>query len=931
MAEAVATLALASSILQVIDFGTKIATTAFKIYQASRSSDESLDEVSQLQVVYTNLSSSLKTLQTETSSSVTGGEIDENIQALAQGCSDLAKELLETLRKLGFGKALTKRKALWAALKHTWKHEQLVNLQIRLDKFKSELTLCVLISVRQVASLTLSRQGELLQRLGKSGNIPIGTSVLEYVTSRLDASSQEKHRQILERDLIETIQDQKAITGNDTNTRKIETTQKVKQKSIDLLLASLEYPGMQDREGRIADPHEVTFKWIFEKSSDKWISLREWLESDGKLYWITGKAGSGKSTLMRYISHPYPRPGQQYPRSRSHEYLERWAGNKRLIVASFYFWNSGLEAQTTQRGLLMTLLRQIFEQCPDLLALASPSRWEKLCLFGLNPDWTDVELRTLLLRSIENLEHLDATVALFVDGLDEFGGDLKVLISMFEEIRKLPCHKLCVASRPWNEFRDAFSQKPSLMVEHFTHDDIKNFIIARFDSDPRFVELRSRERNFANQLVEDIVSKSSGVFLWVSLVVSSLLTGMSNGDRIIDFQRRLDLLPPDLSDLYRKMIQSLDKFYLEHTSQLFALVGASREPMNLLLASYVDEDPRLALQTKVAPLSDQDVNIRMDTMRRRINSRSKGLLEVSGGMSTQQGSIYSAATHREVTVQYLHRTVKDFIESDSAVRETLRTALKPTFDPHLMLLAGRLAYSKVGNMDPNKNADYLTDCLLHARAVKEQNIDIMIELLDNMSEQFPIIDMGHKHFQHLGPYSRPTITFMSLATACYVVEYIRVRGTKPCLTKHPDKQWPLLMDAVFSMLGKHLPATIPREHFMATIEVLLENGADPKFKIEGLGEGPTRQMSPLALVAVGLMEDAENFYRHLAWQLLAKKDWYDSWTMDCITNDYALKPFWRSRTTQFGFKFWARYRFRKSVRKALNDAAKGGRPDISQI
>lgn len=37
----------------------------------------------------------------------------------------------------------------------------------------------------------------------------------------------------------------------------------------------------------------------------RWNDFVAWLEEGDGLYWIAGKAGSGKSTLMKYIaSHP---------------------------------------------------------------------------------------------------------------------------------------------------------------------------------------------------------------------------------------------------------------------------------------------------------------------------------------------------------------------------------------------------------------------------------------------------------------------------------------------------------------------------------------------------------------------------------------------------------------------------------------------------
>jgi hypothetical protein len=49
-------------------------------------------------------------------------------------------------------------------------------------------------------------------------------------------------------------------------------------------------------------------------------------------------------------------------------------------------------------------------------------------------------------------------------------------------------------------------------------------------------------------IVKDIVAKADGVFLWVVLVVVSLLEGLSNRDEISYLQRRIDLLPQDFGE-----------------------------------------------------------------------------------------------------------------------------------------------------------------------------------------------------------------------------------------------------------------------------------------------------------------------------------------------------------------------------------------------
>ena len=110
------------------------------------------------------------------------------------------------------------------------------------------------------------------------------------------------------------------------------------------------------------------------------------------------------------------------------------------------------------------------------------------------------------------------------------------------------------------------------MLQDLTLKDIQIYVSSSFKNHAGFTKLEKREPDFSRQLKDHIVEKASGVFLWVHLVVKSLLAGLLNGDRVSDLERRLDLLPPDLEHLYDKMLNSLDPFYYSHASQLFQLI-----------------------------------------------------------------------------------------------------------------------------------------------------------------------------------------------------------------------------------------------------------------------------------------------------------------------------------------------------------------------
>lgn len=361
------------------------------------------------------------------------------------------------------------------------------------------------------------------------------------------------------------------------------------------------FEGIEERETRLLDAYKSTFDWLWEHGtgvSHKWDSFVDWLETDSRTYWITGKAGSGKSTLMKFIYTS--KNGSSKLHYRQH--LERWKSDRKLIVAKFYFWASGTELQTTQAGLFRSLLHQIFVSLPQLIQKVIPGMWESRCLFngsfskfesgGLAYNdntwdathWTDSELQEMFCNAVRlaTLEG-DCKIFLLVDGLDEFAGDPAALISIFQDVSMNPLVKLCVSSRPWVEFEDAFRSEPSLMLQDLTYADIKHYVSSRLENDAQYAPLRARDPQFGDQLVENIVNKASGVFLWVRLVVDSLLQGLEHGDRVSDLQKRLDETPQELEALYEKILIKIDPRYVEHAAQLFALMRARTEPPGITL------------------------------------------------------------------------------------------------------------------------------------------------------------------------------------------------------------------------------------------------------------------------------------------------------------------------------------------------------------
>jgi hypothetical protein len=705
--------------------------------------------------------------------------------------------------------------------------------------------------------------------------VGLGDSVLELILAELNPEHQGTERTRVQRDLVDAVYSLHAtLPLNDPSELQISINRR--KRLEDCLISALSYFGMEDREERIAEAHIKTFQWIFadgvldpstatdnqisnteEHHEVRWSNFKSWLESDKQLYWITGKAGSGKSTLMKFIcSQPeYEPTSEGAPRQskllgRCEKHLMKWAAGDNLVIASFYFWNSGGQLQMIRRGFLLSFLSQILRQIPQLIPLASPSRWEALCLFNADPrDWTEEELLKALRITTQRAPR-NFKFCLFIDGLDEFDGNPSELISLVKDLLRNENVKVCVASRPWVVFEDAFKHEPSLMLQHLTYNDIKAFVTAKFHAEPGFDLLRRREPAYADQLIENIVVKAAGVFLWVQLVVGSLIGGMSNADRISELQYRLDQLPPDLEALYEKMITSIDLLYTEHAAQLFNLVIESPEPPSLVLLSFADEEDISIAQTRaVEPISEDEIALRAETMHRRLNSRCMGLLEAAGP---------------DRTVEFLHRTAKDYIQNDNA-RLKLQSALQPSFDPHIRLCASNLALLKVadikdGERHQNRRKFWTSiQCCLYsaARIAPQTSVLLVTTMLDELDrvatlltqtypsriygqndiQFFELVKRGLWIYAYVGAeqfYSRSGYTFLSVAVRYGVIEYVKAKAERGCLVKRPgippgerSLKWPLLYDSFEIDSHWAHASALPSPEM---VQCLLNLGADPNYR-----------------------------------------------------------------------------------------------------
>lgn len=428
-------------------------------------------------------------------------------------------------------------------------------------------------------------------------------------------------------------------------------------------------------------------------TSPAWDSFVKWLHNDDKTYWVSGKAGAGKSTLMLFLLRD----------ARTHRHLGEW--NPDTLVLNHFLLSSGHPLQRNTRGIYCSLLHQIladdYEHDGLLLSLVA-SRFPRVLSKDVSDDWAEWELKDATLTALKQSKR---SLCIFIDGLDELvASEIEDghLWTFLQGLERIPNLKLCLSSRPEPRFRDYFEGTPKLQMQLLTDGDIRRYATKFLSANISFKKHQEQQHD-VGRFVDIISERANGVFLWVYMVLKRLQRGITNNDTVAMLNRRLEETPKELYSLFEDMWGRMGEDaeiseYLTLAARYFHLVNRTKSCRlynGLKIAELMLATERGVLRDILEGNEHQVTLSRIEgaciAVMQNIDTCCAGLLEYRNDTLGMANSHTDEFYHGRHTVDFVHRSVRDFLFTTQEGTKIIAYDISTLEDQLSLLCQARIA------------------------------------------------------------------------------------------------------------------------------------------------------------------------------------------------------------------------------------------------
>ncbi|KAI9888353.1 MAG: hypothetical protein M1814_000560 [Vezdaea aestivalis] len=406
-----------------------------------------------------------------------------------------------------------------------------------------------------------------------------------------------------------------------------QSTTPLSDDSFKACLESLEFENIDTRLHSIETALKNTCRWLIDEPRFKsWLNEADIKEHHG-FFWIRGKPGAGKSTMMKNL----------------YEWLK--GSPKGRTVISYFFTARGDELEKTTLGMYRSVVFQILGAAPELSRHVASTYHRKVRFEGHSIEWSIKELQHCLLEIIKNAKPRHFII--LIDALDESKEDhVREMVAFFEKLAQEAFEQqsrlnICFSSRYYPRITIPKGIFLRLEEEPEHKSDIAKYV----NKELRLPEGKSRR---LDKIKSQILERASGVFLWVVLVIKSLIKAYDHGKDLSDIEDLLKKIPDKLEDLFDDMLvrDTMDIPELILLVQWVLFAQRPLSPSELVHVMKLWSQP-----IHFQPWDSDDWNDL--SMKNYITSCSKGLCQISKG--------------RKPSVQFIHETVREYLRDKGLV------------------------------------------------------------------------------------------------------------------------------------------------------------------------------------------------------------------------------------------------------------------------
>ena len=556
-----------------------------------------------------------------------------------------------------------------------------------------------------------------------------------------------------------------------------------------LILARLSYPDMFVGWDSIIVPSENTFEPIFSDGQfDHWVN-----SPDEHLIVIVGRAGSGKSTITKML-----------------------AGSARITRSAFInhtvahsFRNSGIPLQGNVDGLLRSLLLQISFRLPSLFSFWGTDLLD-------HSFFTREQLMKVM--KIALLDVSDQGLCVFLDGLNMCDARDFVHLTEILDMLQTAHIKVCATIRPSPRFLEHFE---SLNTSHIYMEDVtRKDMTAYVDRAVSRLELRKWDREQLLLLVQHLVDRSKGVFLWALMATKQLCRDLESHQPMAHLRENITALPEGIVECHNHILNEMSPALRRQTACTFSLLlaaqvkiitltGVSYHPALTTLAiwfAYEVEKLPYAVLKSPSLHPDEARWIARKEMPRQLAIVTGHLVEASPGESERMDHF--------PLISYIDQSVRYFAE-DQELSEIMSRDLPPNYDANICALGSavlQLTYFLHDDLVVHGIYDLpiwpiAEQAMTYAARVPKTHRKRLVSYLDELDRVMTLEmnewphESGQCHWASLLPldqlrHDKWQDNMMSVATEHAIMPYVSEK-----LSTHPDSIWkagrPLLDYAIF--------------------------------------------------------------------------------------------------------------------------------------